>query len=213
VPQPQNHRGGFKTAIFNFVALYVTNDVTLPQTVKRVVSRPDILFSAADTGKTDPTSPIFLRTGTSKWINNAARNGNPTNAGPGVIVRPIKITFDKLGQSVFSGDLYDPPLLLDGGWASFDGSTNPPVLYPPNIGQNRLLVRLHFYSNTRPFNELSNTLFHTSVRYGGEASLQISTNHNDWISVTTVVNKGSIISWEYYGAQTPISFRVVPAAL
>jgi hypothetical protein len=214
LPQPQNKRGKFKTAVFNFTAAYVTNGVTVEQPVRRVVRHPDILFSAADAYLSDSNSPIFLQTGTSGWINNAGQNGNPTNAGPGVINSPVQITFDDLGPDVLSGSSFNPAVVMNRGWASFDESTNPPVLYPPNTGQNQLLVRLHFYDITAmPLTEVSTTLFKVAVPFGSPATLQISTNQTDWISVAAVTNSGSIVRWDYLGTKTSVSFTVVPGAL
>jgi len=211
VPQPQNKRGKFKTAVFKYTASYVTNGVVTEQSVKRVVSQPDIIFSAAETFQTDETSPMFLRTGTDNWINNATQNGNANGAGPGVITSPIKITFDKRGPEVLSGDLYVTPVVTNDGWASFDQSTNPPVLYPQNSGQTNLTVRLNYYLESGGvYTNFNNTLFNVPVSLGAAATVQISTNNVDWISLASVTNNGSIVRWEYYGQPTTISFRVLP---
>jgi hypothetical protein len=212
VPQPQNKRGKFKTAIFKYTASYVTNGIVTEQTVKRVVSQPDILFSVAETYQSDAGSPMFLRTGTSNWINNASENGNPGGAGPGVITPQIRITLDKLGPNVLSGDPYTPAVVTYRGWSSFDESTNPPVLYPQDSSQTNLMVRLHFYhASSNGYNEFTNALFNAPVSFGGQAALQISTNNNDWNSLATVINNGSVVRWDYFGTPTPISFRVLPA--
>jgi hypothetical protein len=214
VPQPQNKRGKFKTAVFNYTASYVTNGVAIEQPVKRVVSQPDILFSAAETFPSDPNSPMFLRTGTETWINNGdAQNGSPDAAGPGVITSPVKITFDKLGTQVSSGGPFTPAVVINGGWASFDESSNPPISYPQNSGQTNLAVRLNYYlASGNTFTNSNNTLFNVPVAMGSPATLQISTNNAEWISLATVTNTGAIVHWAYYGQPTHISFRVVPGA-
>jgi hypothetical protein len=213
VPQPENKRGKFKTAIFKYTAGYLTNGVVTEQTVKRVVTRPDILFTAQETFKTDPVSPMFLRTGTQSWTNNAAQNSDATNAGPGVITGPIKITFDELGPEVLSGDHYTPAVVMNRGWASFDQSTNPPITYPPNSGQSSLTVRLNYYVGSgNTYTNFYNSMLNTPAAFGAPATLQITTNNTDWISLTTVTNSGSIIRWDYYGKPVQISFRVLPGA-
>lgn len=214
VPHPLNKRGKFKTLVFKYAATYVTNGVVSEQPVKRIVSKPDILFSVAETFPADPASPMFLRTGTSNWVNNASENGSSTNDGPGVITSPIKITFDELGPHVLSGAIYTPAVVNNSGWASFDLSTNPPVLYPQNTGQNRLLVRLHlFESDTNLYHEITNSLFRVTLPFGGQADLQVSTNKTDWTSLATVMNSGSIVRWDYFGPEVPVSFRVIPTGL
>ena len=210
VPQPQNKRGNFKTAIFKYTASYVTNGMTKEQMVKRMVPRPDIVFSAADTFQSDGTSPMFLRTGTGTWINNAAQNGDATAAGPGVITYPVKITFDKLGPQVLSGDPYPTAVVINNGWASFDESTNPPIVYPPNSVQTNIAVRLdYFVGSGNGYTNFNNTLFNLPASIGAQAILQISTNNTDWVSLASVTNNGSIVRWEYYGQAVQISFRVV----
>lgn len=214
IPQPLDKRGGFKTVVFRYSALYVTNGIVLQQPVERIVPRPDILFSVADTGKTDLSIPMFLRTGTGKWVNNASENGSATNAGPGVIVSPIKITFDKLGPIVQTvASLNNLTGIVNRSWGSFDASTNPALSYPPNTGQDRMSVELSFFDTNMPFaGGVSNANFSLHVPFGGQASLEISTNKTDWISLTNVSNSGSIVHWLYYGTNTvPVSFRVVPS--
>jgi len=81
-----------------FTDTYITNGGSVQQQLQRVVTQPDILFSAGDTYEgVDATLPWF-RTGTSNWFNNAVLNGNLSGAGPGVIQPPSTITFVKLGQ-------------------------------------------------------------------------------------------------------------------
>jgi len=211
VPQPQNKQGKFRTVVFKYTANYVTNGVLTDQSVKRVVSRPDIMFSAAETFQTDQNSPMYLRTGTETWINNAAQNGDATAAGPGVIASPVHITFDKLGPQVMSGDPYPQATVMNDGWASFDQSANPPILYPQNSGQTNLAVRLEYFTGSSlRYTNFNNTLFNVPVSLGAPATLQISTNNTDWISLASVTNSGSIVRWEYFGQPVQISFRVLP---
>lgn len=213
IPQPLDRRGRFKTAIFKYSALYLTNGVVSQQPVERIVSRPDILFCVGDTGKTGLTLPMFLRTGTEKWTNYAAENSSPTNAGPGVIIPPVRITFDKLGPIVeTTASLNNLTETVNRSWGSFDASTNPPLSYPANTGQDRMFVQLAVFDTNMPFaSGVSNANFSLRVPFGGQASLEISTNNTDWISLTDVANAGSIVRWLYYSTNTmPVSFRVVP---
>jgi len=49
------------------------------------------------------------------------------------------------------------------------------------------------------------------VPIGGQASLQISTNQADWISLATATNGGSVIEWYHEGSDNPPKyFRVMP---
>jgi hypothetical protein len=123
----------------------LTNGVFVRQTVQRAVVRPDFLYSASDLLEVplvrDPTAGNFL-----------VGNANPGLPGPGSIDPPargggvgdagITITFNKVGNNRLN--YYDPNAVNAGLgqnqsglvagtnfiWASFDGSTNAPILYP-----------------------------------------------------------------------------------
>jgi hypothetical protein len=53
---------------------------------------------------------------------------------------------------------------------------------------------------------LTNHTWHLQVPFGGQASLQISTNQINWTSLATVTNAGAVIEWYYYGTETPPKF-------
>jgi len=111
---------------------------TVTQGLLRTVALPDIIFTVADT-----YPAIFgARTTTATWINNDPINGSSALGGPGVIPPTVFITFNTqnpvLGnQSPF---FVTEPLITDTNarafgligpvWASFDGSTNDPIIYP-----------------------------------------------------------------------------------
>jgi len=109
---------------------------TTVQTFQRVLTRPDILFSAADLlpGPEEENDwvPPYSRT-----INFNLTHIPLNSAGPGTIDPPSTVTFDKVGP-VFE-NVSAPYFLLNGPdaaylqyfvWGSFDGSTNDPVVYP-----------------------------------------------------------------------------------
>ena len=112
-------------------------DVT---TIRRYLTMPDIIFSAADLG-TGGTSGA----GTNDWINYYADNygtlvdtGGSTNngAGPGIISKVSGIIFNTVGNDMWINDTQGPLSLFEQNngrihlWASFDGTTNAPHLYP-----------------------------------------------------------------------------------
>jgi hypothetical protein len=110
------------------------------QGVARVVTQPDIVFSAGDTGIGVLFPTVFSRTTTDGWTNMATLNGGSAGSlgGPGIINPPITIMFNDQWP-VFQnfdpgGELENPPgsIFSQSIWlyGSFDGSTNPPVLYP-----------------------------------------------------------------------------------
>lgn len=113
--------------------LFTTNGVTrtINQQVTRVLTAPDILFTAADLANTDTSTAVTART--EGATSNDAINGNQTLDGPGQIAGPLAITFSKVGPTLlntfpsFIGEANGFP---DFVWGSFDGTTNDPVVYP-----------------------------------------------------------------------------------
>jgi len=124
--------GRFFEPITNYYSLNaVTNGRVARQHLQRVVATPDFLFRALDLNdaiaeRTD-TAGVFIDT-----------NSVPGLAGPGHVEPPITISFNRVGP--LNVNIYDPFLPFSGLdefggftnfiWASFDGSTNPPVIYP-----------------------------------------------------------------------------------
>ena len=122
---------------------YVLNSKAITQTVQRIVTQPDILFTAQDLGTYLNTgTPVFwARTG--NLISNDGINGNSTQPGPGVIRGQINISFTTLlpydyvtaggsfggGSAFFSGGIL---------WGYFDGSDTPPVVFPDSISLQQL---------------------------------------------------------------------------
>ncbi len=212
-PQPVNSKNGrFLPTSCRFKDIYINHNTVTWQEVERHVTRPDILFCAADTGENKPRTPLFVRTGTASWLNNAVVNGNTNDEGPGVIQGPIKITFHKLGPAVETG-IYGT-FFSNTGWASFDDSTNLPIVYPlaADSVHTGFTIRLRFFdTDFSPAVQLTNITWHLRVPIGGQASLQISTDESDWTSLATVTNVGSVTEWYHEGSDNPAKyFRAVP---
>ena len=205
-------RGKFRPMTLSFVSDRIVNGVPSGRLARRLVTQPDFLFSAVDTGASNASvwPPPFVRTGTTNWINYAALNTDPTNAGPGIIRPPVRIAFHKMGQLVSTGDSVDPPQIIDRGWGSFDNSSNAPVSYPPTRAVSGFPVRFRAYDTTYSVvfpglftnvivNEVTNVFFHLDVPIRGLVALQTSTNQTDWMTLCTVTNTGGITEWSYYG--------------
>ena len=128
----------------NYTLTAVTNNRPFPQRVQRVVTLPDILFTAADLGgipipTVNRTTPGFDLTGQ-----------QPNLVGPGNLRGPINFQFNKVGPIYVNGQY---PLFVDeqGGvlyfnWASFDATTNAPVIYPSGASianlENQVLIQI-----------------------------------------------------------------------
>ncbi len=191
---------------YEFVDTYIAHGRVLTQKVSRTVTQPDFIFCAGDTGERHPFASLYARSGTTNWIKNAPLNGSAT-AGPGVIRPPVKITFQKLGPTIFTHESFESSI-FEHAWGSFDGSTNDPVVFPdqPRTGRNQFTLRLRFYDLTNGARELTNHTWHLKIPVGQTAALQLSTNQTDWTTLATVANSGAVTEWFYYGRDNPHKF-------
>ena len=121
--------------------------------IRRQINWPDIIFSAADLGTdSGATSP------NNTWLNHSADNRVGTSgelAGPGVIVPGGDLETYTTLLDVWLNQYGGPAALFEQEngrynlWASFDGTTNDPVIYP--ISSTRTLKWLEEQlTNSRP---------------------------------------------------------------
>jgi hypothetical protein len=201
---------GSYTPITNqYTDTYISNNMVMHQSLQRIVTQPDFLFSADELNAGYGIARGYTRTGTSNWWNSAKIAGT-TNAGPGVIRPQVNITFGKRGPFVrsYEGTLvYD---LEDLRWASFDGSLTPPTLYPEtNSFAGADILKIHL--NLIHTDSRSQIVWQVPVGFGGQALLQTSTDLVNWVSLTNVVNHGGAVDWDFlYPQQRQRFFRAVP---
>jgi hypothetical protein len=215
VPQPLDSlTGEFLTMTNQFTDTYIADGVLMQQQVARVIPEPDFLFSAADINLGIPAFPSSSRTGTTNWINNAALNGNPNGAGPGVIQPPIVITFNKVGRQFVSSGTYSDTVATDesGFLGSFDASTNSPIMYPvPQTGSNQMTVRMWLRMGNFPTWSLHHFEWELTSLPNAGFTLQTSTDLMTWTDLFTVANNGSVCT---YIVDNPASiqrfYRLVP---
>jgi len=193
--------GEFRRYTNRWTDVYFAGDTPSYQDVERITSYPDIVFSAGDLGWMATSN----RTGTASWANNADLNGNWGGSGPGVIQPPAIITFNNVGPWYISpggSRFFGSPIIVGGeitsfpgfAWASFDGTTNGPIVYPaaqspfqPTQVSFRLLV------GSVPHNfrwQLSGPAY-------GRFSFQTSTNITDWLTLTNLTNSGDPFNYQY----------------
>jgi hypothetical protein len=204
----------FLPATNQYTDTYITNGSVMQQQVQRVINQPDFLFCAGDAGKDYPAVLPFARTGTSNWINNAALNGNPSGGGPGVIQPPVRITFDKLGQTLATvgSGLQETNYDESTYWGTYDQSTNAPIIYPlPQSGNNQLTVRLWLpYGVPYPVPLGRSVELSATGQSGASFLLQSSTNLTDWISLATNQLNGSILTLFEFPSVSARFYRLVP---
>jgi Putative Ig domain len=133
------------------------------QTFRRVATAPDIVFSAQDMASPKAPEPPRVISA-SRNINFNVNNILAGLAGPGTINPPTTIILEKVGDIYLNGSLAAYSLstnqflseLTQGNnllaWASFDSSTNDPVVYPNGTSiqnlENQILVQLAFSPST-----------------------------------------------------------------
>jgi hypothetical protein len=125
---------GFTTVTNKYTDNFYTNGVAGNQKVERLIAQPDILFLSEDLGLIQGVPLTTTRTATTGWINNNTINGRANQGGPGIIPPQVQLRFTDnapffLKSQSFPGPFgnqFDVPFV----WASFDASTNTPIIYP-----------------------------------------------------------------------------------
>lgn len=197
VRQPAGTGGQEFTPVTNrWTDVYYIGSEVGYQLVERVTPRPDIVFSARDLGPYN----LYSRTGTTNWVNNAALNGNPEGAGPGVIVPGVTIAFNNVGRIYYNlapAQLDEAEAVGSLFWGSFDGGTNDPIIYPAGlVAFQPSSVELNLTVNSRQ------SVFRwplVGAAYG-RFYLQTTTNLNGWQTLATVTNSGAIFHYNFMGA-------------
>jgi len=124
----------FEPVTNTYSAVFVTNYLSIRQIFQRVVTAPDIIFSAADLTTGPDEQPVI------HWYarSEPAYSKGPASVyhaqgGPGVINPGGSVTYNKVGPVYYN----ESPTYLNGTnygrfflYGSFDGTTNTPVVYP-----------------------------------------------------------------------------------
>lgn len=129
----------------SYTVAFMTNRFGVITTVtnefRSVNTLPDFIFRAADLGVLAPIGqPVLIERSISLVSNAAINSTDPTGVGgPGNIFGPTVLTFGNTGPVLFNqrpGVATEASARLRGEgfvWGSFDGSTNPPIVFPRDI--------------------------------------------------------------------------------
>jgi hypothetical protein len=127
----------FSPRTYQYSVPYVTNFTLSKIQVTRTITGPDIVFTAADLVNSE--APFFNYTALTRSGNFIASGYVSPGGGvvPNTISAPMVVVLDNAGP-VYLNTSIDPVALtsLDSyqypvfNWGTFDGSTNPPILYP-----------------------------------------------------------------------------------
>jgi len=115
-----------------YSTIAVTNNTPVVQNFQRIVTRPDILIAAADLLNDIPNVRTVDEINSAPIFTNLPSVTIPAQAGPGTIQGPYTLTFNKVGPvRLNTGPFFtdEQSSVLYFTWASFDGSTNAPVIY------------------------------------------------------------------------------------
>jgi hypothetical protein len=181
--------GQFIAITNEYTDTYIANGMEEAQALERVITHPDILFTA----EYDGINYVSM-TGTTNWINN----GTPGSDGPGVIQPPIAINFNQTGPSLGYGSSSNPvqyPVLPI--WGSFNGTTNAPIIYPVSQA-NAILTTFHFALFSGSFYDTDPQTYYSWSLQGVPNtlfSLQTSTNLTDWLTIGTITNIGGTFTY------------------
>jgi hypothetical protein len=202
---------GRTTPVTNeFTDTYFTNGIAMHQQVQRVITEPDFLFCASNTGEHYPWVPMTVRTGTTNWWNSAPFTGS-TNNGPGVIRPPVRIAFNKSTLCIGTCETNSVAQSESSSWASFDD--NALVVYPcaTALPETPMKLRLHLIAQDFRAKYKASYEWQLPLPLGGQATLQSSTNLADWASSAVVTNQGMAVEWFHqYGSGPKRFFRIVP---
>ena len=153
----------FQPVTNDYTMTMITNSQAVVQRFQRVVTAPDIIFSAANDIAANTFDGTVVRNITFDEDNVLDADGvpgggaTPTLAGPGTINPETVFLYNKVGDAFENGYIFTTflstnlfveeasqmPVLQ---WASFDASTNAPVLYPNGTSiqnfANQILVQV-----------------------------------------------------------------------
>jgi hypothetical protein len=141
----------FQPITNTYTMVQVNNHVSTIQTLQRVVTTPDLLLSAQDI----QPGPNTVYGSEALYTRNVTFDESTIGAGlagPGVIDPSSTIILNKVGpirlhQGPGPASLYESGVSqIDFTWASFDASTNDPVVYPNGTSlanlANQVLIQL-----------------------------------------------------------------------
>jgi hypothetical protein len=144
----------FQPITNNYIMYALVNSQLQRRYFQKIVTQPDILLSAQDLA-VGPAGNNFNGT-VVRGINFDSTQILPGLKGPGIIYSPSTFTYNKVGPLFNNGPFASTNGFLNSvnettqfpalQWASFDGSTNDPVLYPNGTSiqelENHLFVQV-----------------------------------------------------------------------
>jgi hypothetical protein len=192
-----------------YIDTYQSGGVIMHQQLQRVITKPDILFTADDTAT--EFAPAVQCTSTTNWL---VTTSFPEVTSQGIIRPQITIAFRKSTSTAnaITSDSGGAPYVCTERWASYDSSTNVPIIYP--LGPAAASTNSwSFQFSLIPGNNQSLTAgqftWQLPIAVGQVGVLETSTNLTDWTPLATATNVGAPFSWEHIYSRAAGYFRVV----
>jgi hypothetical protein len=147
----------FQPITNNYTMVMITNSQMVAEYYQRVVARPDFTLSAQDLATPQPGITGIGEFDFTRNIRFDQSQILTGLAGPGTIIPSTTITYNKAGTvyengsrsfyglatNVFLYPLNETNQFPLTQWASFDGSTNDPILYPNGTSIQNLVNQLY----------------------------------------------------------------------
>ena len=181
-----------------------TNYTVSTRTFQRIVTAPDILMTASDQA-VGPAGNNFNGTVTRDILFND-NNILPGLAGPGTIEGRTTFDYNKVGTAFWNGPFPDTNSFVTGEtsavnettaipsllWASYDGSTNLPIVYP----------------NSLSIQQLESQMIITVL----PATLADGTNSVYYSTTFTATGTQAPLAWSLAGTTLPAGLTLDPVA-
>jgi hypothetical protein len=138
---PSSQIGPFGSNSVSWVDHYVTNGTEVTENLIRPLVVPDIVFDAGDLQQNDAFANGYQSffNGQLAWLTNGLTALGPGHYGPGVIPTAtlaqasFVFTLNSVGPtyaSVYPNNVSQITSFQEYRWASYDGTTNAPFIYP-----------------------------------------------------------------------------------
>lgn len=169
----------------NYTLTQVTNSAPLVQTYQRTLAQPDILITASDLASGPASTPA--NSAVTRNINFNSSQALVGLAGPGTIGPGVTFTYNKVGPIYYGfspGFLTDGTVILDFLWATFDGTTNQPVVYPNTVSISNLVNEVFFQITNSVLANASITTNNVRNPYGQQLGATGGTPPYTWSLAT-----------------------------
>jgi hypothetical protein len=173
---------GFTPITYHYSVPFITNSRLSQISVTRTVTAPDVIFTAANLVAPGPVPNYTALSQTNTFIQTTyvSLGGGVT---PSTMNPSLLVVLNNVGPIIYNAfpGFMDSENFLEtpiSNWGTFDGSTNPPIVYPNGFSLAELEAEVLQGGNTAPLNpwagvlnpSATNTTTTTGAGGGGAAA-------------------------------------------